>query len=288
MTRRRPWCNWQLHAETGLVRRPTTSVERSDGPLDGSHVDRGLPIEWTRPAKEVDERVSTRANALVVRGGWDGHAPIEATDRFVPFLEENGFDVVTSECLDVYLDANQMAATDLIVQCWTMGEISAEQRSALDAAVRAGCGFAGWHGGIADAFRADLIYNFMVGGQFISHPGGFVDYSVDVVPARRDHPVVQGIDSFAVRTEQYFVHTDPSIDVLATTTFAAHPDFPWIGGTTTPVVWTKPWGAGKVFVCTVGHSLGDIDHPDIRTIIERGLIWAGRRRGSQAVGGMSK
>ncbi len=214
--------------------------------------------------------------ALVVRGGWDGHVPVESTDRFIPFLRESGFTVEVSETLDSYLDADLLAATDLILQIWTMGEITVEQRKGLDAAVRAGTGLAGWHGGIADAFRADLEYNFMVGGQFICHPGGFVDYDVEVVPDRSDHPIVKGIDRFSVNTEQYFIHADPGIDTLATTTFAPHPDYPWIGGVTMPAIWTKPWGAGRVFVCTVGHKLDDLDTPEVRTIIERGLLWASR------------
>jgi uncharacterized protein len=219
--------------------------------------------------------------ALVVRGGWEGHSPVEATDRFVPFLKASGFTVDISSTLDSYLDDDLLAGTDLIVQCWTMGEIREDQRAGLDRAVRAGTGLAGWHGGIADAFRADLMYNFMVGGQFICHPGDpedsqFTDYSVDIVPARARHPIVAGLGRFSLHTEQYYVHADPSVDVLATTTFKPHPEFPWIGGATMPVVWTKPWGDGRVFVCTVGHKLDDLDTPAVRHIVERGLLWAAR------------
>jgi type 1 glutamine amidotransferase len=225
--------------------------------------------------------MGTLRRALVVRGGWEGHSPVDATDRFVPFLRDRGFVVETSETLDSYLDADLLAATDLVVQCWTMGEISPEQRAGLCAAVQAGTGIAGWHGGIADAFRADLDYNFMIGGQFICHPGDpddsqFTDYEVRVLPSRAEHPIVAGIERISLHTEQYYVHADPSVDVLATTTFEPHPEFPWIGGATMPVVWTKPWGVGRVFVCTVGHKLDDLDTPDIRTMIERGLLWAAR------------
>lgn len=217
--------------------------------------------------------------ALVVRGGWEGHSPVAATDRFVPFLIERGFVVETSESLDSYLDHGLMADVDLIVQCWTMGEITANQFAGLEKAVLGGAGLAGWHGGIADAFRADLTYNFMIGGQFICHPGDpedseFTDYKVDVVPERATHPIVSGIGSFWLHTEQYYVHADPSNDVLATTTFGPNPRYPWIQDTTMPVVWTRPWGSGRVFVCTVGHKLDDLDAPEVRTIIERGLLWA--------------
>ncbi|HEY6738193.1 MAG TPA: ThuA domain-containing protein [Actinopolymorphaceae bacterium] len=223
----------------------------------------------------MSDRSESR-RALVVRGGWEGHVPVESTDRFVPFLENEGFTVRIEDDLDVYLEAEELSRTDLVLQIWTMGEITAAQREGLDAAVRAGTGFAGWHGGIADAFRADLEYNFMVGGQFISHPHGFTDYEVTVVPEKASHPIVAGIDRFEVHTEQYYVHADPSNDVLATTTFAHHEKYPWIEGVQMPVVWTRPWGAGRVFVCTVGHKLDDLDTPEVRTIIEKGLLWASR------------
>jgi type 1 glutamine amidotransferase len=213
--------------------------------------------------------VTTR-RALVVRGGWEGHKPAEATELFIPFLRDNGFQVVVSESTESYLDLD---GTDLVLQCISMGEITNEQVKGLEAAVRAGTGLAGWHGGIVDSFRSNSDYSFMTGGQFVSHPGGFVDHRIEVVA---DDPIVEGITGFDLHTEQYYVHADPTNNVLATTTFRAHPDFPWIEGATMPAVWTRTWGAGKVFVCTPGHSLEDLDVPEVRTIIERGLLWASK------------
>ena len=212
----------------------------------------------------------TTRRALVTRGGWEGHLPVEATDLFIPFLRENDFEVEVSDNLDSYLDLD---GTDLVLQCISMGEITGEQVKGLEAAVRAGTGLAGWHGGIVDSFRSNTDYQFMTGGQFISHPGGFVDHRIEVVS---DDPIVDGITHFDLHTEQYYVHADPTNNVLATTTFRAHPDFPWIAGATMPAVWTRTWGEGRVFVCTPGHSLADLDVPEVRTIIERGLLWASK------------
>jgi type 1 glutamine amidotransferase len=218
-----------------------------------------------------DSSVTTaQRRALVVRGGWPGHRPVEATDLYIPFLTSQGFTVEASEDLDSYLDLD---GTDLVLQCVTMAEITDEQRKGLESAIRGGTGFAGWHGGIADSFRNDADYSFMTGGQFVSHPGGFVDHEIEVVS---EHPIVAGITRFALHTEQYYVHADPSNEVLATTTFRAHPDFPWIEGTTMPAVWTRTWGEGRIFVCTPGHRLEDLQVPEVRTIIERGLLWASR------------
>ncbi|GAB3845235.1 ThuA domain-containing protein [Dactylosporangium cerinum] len=202
--------------------------------------------------------------AIVVRGGWEGHRPVEATDRYVTHLRQRGVEVVTAESLDIYLDAGLLDRADLIVQCWTMGTITPEQLTGLTTAVRAGTGFAGWHGGIIDAFRASPDYQHLTGGQFVHHPADFLTYEVRPVS---DHPVVKGIGPFTVHTERYHVHVDPSIEVHATTD---------VDGVTMPVVWTTRWGAGKVFVTTVGHRLEDLEVAEHHEIIMRGLAWATR------------
>ncbi|MEU0951076.1 ThuA domain-containing protein [Streptomyces niveus] len=212
--------------------------------------------------------------ALVVRGGWEGHEPVRTTDLFLPFLRENGFTVETADTLDVYTDTALLAATDLVVQCWTMGEISAEQCAGLTAAVRAGTGLAGWHGGIVDSFRGSVDYQLLTGGQFLMHPPGFADHTVRIPPELADHPVVGGLADFDVHTERYWTATDPLIDVLASIGFEAdeHRSRP----VTMPAVWTRNWGAGRVFVSTIGHKMDDFDVPEVRTLTGRGLLWASR------------
>jgi type 1 glutamine amidotransferase len=219
---------------------------------------------------------STRKTALVVRGGWEGHAPVETTDRYAAALDERGYRVATSESLDSYLDTASLAGTDLIVQCWTMGTITADQLSGLSAAIRAGTGFAGWHGGIVDAFRDATEYHLITGGQFVHHPAGFVDYKVRPAPGRESHSLVAGLSAYAVHTEQYYVHVDPAIDVLAVTDVVDDPSLPGASGVTMPVVWTRTWGAGRVFVSTLGHRMADLEVPRTHETIMRGLIWATR------------
>ena len=217
--------------------------------------------------------------ALVVRGGWDGHAPEEAAELFVPFLRESGFDVTVEGSLEVYADPALMAATDLVVQCWTMGEILADELHGLRDAIAAGTGFAGWHGGIVDSFRMATDYLQLVGAQFAAHPGGIVDHTISVVPTRGEHPVVAGISDFSLRSEQYWLLADDLNDVLATTTITPGPDDPWHAPVTSPAVWTRQWGDGRVFVCAPGHLLADLELPPVRTMIERGLLWAARSAG---------
>jgi type 1 glutamine amidotransferase len=230
----------------------------------------------------------TEKSALIVRGGWEGHRPVEATDMFLPFLKSNGYTVRIEESPEVYADADAMAGTDLVVQCVTMSEATREQVAGLAAAVEAGTGLTGWHGGIADSFRASSDYLHLVGGQFATHPGkepcerkggeedNFLPYTVNVTDLGREHPITAGIGDFELTTEQYWVLHDDLIEVLATTTHPARSWQPWHRPVTSPAVWTRQWGAGRIVVTTPGHSLDVLAEPSVRTIIERGMLWATR------------
>jgi type 1 glutamine amidotransferase len=209
----------------------------------------------------------------MVWGGWEGHEPKQCVEAFVPFLEQNSFAVEVVNDLDIYRDADKMRDLSLIVPCWTMDTITKEQLEGLLSAVGGGVGLAGWHGGLADSFRQSTEYQFMVGGQWVAHPGNIIDYTVQIV----DHkdPVTAGLADFKMHSEQYYLHVDPSNQVLATTTFGAE-HAPWIDGTVMPVVWKRHWGAGRVFYSSLGHCAADFEVPEAREIMQRGMLWAAR------------
>jgi uncharacterized protein len=229
-----------------------------------------------------------RRRALVVRGGWFGHQPVEATDLFIPFLEENGFSVDVHDSPEVYGDADTMATVDLIMQCNTMNTIEPEAFWGLRGAIEAGTGMAGWHGGIADSYRNTSDYLHLIGGQFACHPGkhpderigeqsdNYVPYRVEMLPAAAEHPITAGIEDFDLVTEQYWVLSDDLIDVLATTTQQVRSWDPWHREVTSPAIWTREWGQGKIFVATPGHHVDILEHPAVNTVIKRGLLWASR------------
>ena len=188
-------------------------------------------------------------------------------------LEAAGLNVTLSQTLDSFLDAELMGAVDMVVPVYTMSSISREQEAGLLDAVRERgreC-VGGWHGGMADAFRQNTEYQFMVGGQWVAHPGNIIDYRVNVHD--QQHPITAGIGDFDMHSEQYYLHTDPSNKVLATTTFSGE-HAPWIEGTVMPVVWTRCYGKGKIFYSSLGHVIGDFDVPEAREIVRRGLLWA--------------
>ncbi len=211
----------------------------------------------------------------MVWGGWEGHEPEATVARFAPFLRENGFEVRIENNLDIYTDANYMKSLSLVVPIWTMGTITAEQEKGLLEAVKSGVGLAGWHGGTGDAFRNNPTYQWMVGGQWVSHPGNIIDYTVNF--SEHDHEITRGLSDFAVHSEQYYMHTDPGNQVLATTTFdgtqeGAH----WIKGTIMPVLWTRMWGAGRVFYSSLGHVNSEFETFETAETVRRGMLWAAR------------
>ncbi len=212
--------------------------------------------------------------AIMVWGGWEGHEPKQCVDIFAPILEEEGFAVTISDTLDTYKDRDLMAEQDLVVPAWTMGQIEGEQEQGLLAAVDRGTGIAGWHGCMADSFRNNTTYQFMVGGQFVAHPDGIIDYTVNI--AAPDDPIVAGLDDFQMHSEQYYMHTDPGNEVLATTTLEGRQSASWVNGTVMPVVWKRAWGAGRVFYSSLGHVARDFDVPEAREIQRRGMLWASR------------
>lgn len=247
-----------------------------------------------RPDTTSVNRPDHARRALVVRGGWEGHQPVEATELFLPFLRAEGFDVHIEESPAVYADAEVMAGIDLIVPCVSMGSIEPQEVAGLRAAVEAGTGMAGWHGGIVDSYRDHPDYLMLVGGQFVCHPSRHPDeparteneadvvHTVTVLPEAAGHPITAGIDHFELVTEQYWMASDDYIDVLATTTQKVRPGDPWHREVTSPAVWTRQWGRGRIAVCTPGHDVGVLQHPQVRTIIERSMLWAARPVGGPA------
>jgi type 1 glutamine amidotransferase len=214
---------------------------------------------------------------LIVWGGWEGHEPKQCVDIFAPWLEQQGFEVEISHTLDAYLDPAKLKSLALIVQVFTMSQITPEQEKNLEEAVKSGVGMAGWHGGMADSFRSNTEYEFMVGGAWAAHPGGVIDYDVNVT--NHADPITRGLTDFHMKSEQYYMLVDPNVEALATTTFQGQ-YAPWVKGVVMPVVWKKMYGNGRIFYTSLGHVSKDFDVPQAREIVERGLLWAAHVPGS--------
>jgi uncharacterized protein len=223
------------------------------------------------------------SKALIVWGGWDGHEPEQVAAIFERILKEEQFEVEVSDTLEAYADAEKLLGLDLIVPLWTMGQIEQELVNNVSAAVQSGVGLAGLHGGMCDAFRNNVDWQFMTGGQWVAHPGNDgVEYTINM--KRGSSPLLDHIEDFQVKTEQYYLHVDPAVEVLATTRFpvvsgphAAN------GPVDMPVVWTKRWGAGRVFYNSLGHHADIVEMEQVTEMMRSGFKWtaAGKQLAKQ-------
>jgi type 1 glutamine amidotransferase len=213
--------------------------------------------------------------AFVSWGGWEGHEPKATAKLAAAMLTQEGIDVTVSDSLEPFADNAFLEQMDLVVPVWTMSEIAPAQQAGLLRAVKKGAGCAGWHGGMGDAFRANTEFQFMTGGQFICHPGGIIDYTVNLSDI--EDPITAGLSDFAVHSEQYYMHIDPAVEVLATTTFSGeHWRVDWVKDVVMPVAWKKRYGSGRVFYSALGHVASDFEVPEVTELLRRGCLWAMR------------
>ncbi|MBM1219653.1 ThuA domain-containing protein [Ponticoccus sp. SC2-23] len=226
------------------------------------------------------------AKALITWGGWEGHEPEKVAGIFAEICRSGGLEPTVTDTLDVFDDAEALLEYDLIVPVWTMSELSREAAANVSEAVARGTGLAGCHGGMCDAFRSNVLWQFMTGANWVAHPGGDgVSYMVEITS---DDPLVAGIDNFEVVSEQYYLHVDPANKVLATTRF---PTVTWYHSANppadVPVAWTRGWGEGRVYYNALGHKANVIDHGPAHEMLRRGLLWAAEGK-SKASGDISR
>lgn len=228
-----------------------------------------------------------RKQALIVRGGWPGHDPVRATEVFVPALEDAGFNLDVEDTPEIYADSAAMSRYQLIIQSFTLGSLTVDEVAGLREAVAAGAGFAGWHGGIIDSFRASTDYLQLVGAQFAAHPHapkdrGSVDieayreYTVRFTAAGKAHEITAGMADFDVFTEQYWILTDELNEVLADCSLVPGEGDEWPRPLTMPVAWTRTWGEGRIFATSLGHTVDVLELPPVHELIVRGMLWAAR------------
>ncbi|GHV41431.1 hypothetical protein FACS189490_08320 [Clostridia bacterium] len=225
--------------------------------------------------------------ALIIQGGWDGHEPKLTSARFSSVLQEAGFETEISDTLDRLADGEELKTFDLLVFCWTMGEIKNEYVVNVSKAVGSGVGIAGCHGGMCDSFRNNTEWQFITGGQWVSHPGGDgIDYTVNV--NHGSSPITAGIPDFQIKSEHYYLHIDPAIEVLATTRFPSVSYYHISNKVVDmPVAWTKFWGNGRVFYTSLGHHDDVFNVPEAAEIMKRGMLWAADGKAYAAENGLT-
>jgi type 1 glutamine amidotransferase len=228
-----------------------------------------------------------KQRALIVWGGWLGHQPEEVASIYRQILLNEGFEVEVANSLQAFEDLEKLQSLDLIVPNWTMeSELHMEIVTNVSKAVQLGVGLAGTHGGMCDMLRYNVDWQFMTGGNWVAHPGNDgTEYVVNI--KHSSSPLLEGMEDFTVISEQYYLHVDPAVEVLATTRFP-NPKAPYGPHVTNrsvdmPVVWTKRWGEGKVFYCSLGHQANIIAMPQVSEILRRGFIWAANNQHRKAI-----
>jgi len=221
-------------------------------------------------AQNLDKDIEDK-NILIVYGGWEGHKPKLFAEKIASWLKEKKANVYISDTTSIYTNTKLMKKLDLIIQHITMGEISENQIKNLTNTIKNGVGLAGCHGGLGDSFRNDVDFQYMVGGQFVQHPGDNINYTVNI--STKKDPITKDINDFSLTSEQYYMHVDPALKVLATTKFSGKHD-PWIRGVVIPVVWKKYYGKGRIFYNSIGHSIENFEIPEIWEMTKRGIVWA--------------
>ena len=256
MNSRRSFLFKTLLATTGALSKPLVSLSKSV------------------PLRDIPSLAGRKV--LFTHGGWDGHEPEKFRDYLVGWMRAEGAEVLVYDNLESYTNEELMNNLDLILQIRTMSEITKEQEAGLLKAIKNGAGMAGWHGGMCDAFRNNPEYQYMTGGQWVSHPGGIIGYSVQITNTTDE--ITAELKDFQMTSEQYYMHVDPNVKVLATTRFTGdHND--WIDGSVMPVVWKKMYAKGRVFYTSLGHNLDHLTKiPEAITILKRGIRWASASR----------
>ncbi len=213
--------------------------------------------------------------ALIFYGGWDGHTPFETAKVFETMLRKDNFEVTLADNLEILENYDDIKKYDLFVPVWTMGSMNGKQIQNISKAVAEGAGMAGCHGGMCDAFRENTEWQFMTGAQWVAHPGNSeVTY---VVNLDEGNIFTEGLKDFEYTGEQYYMHVDPAVKVYASTTFPVIAgNHATNGEVKMPVIFTKKWGKGKIFYCSLGHTFRDFERKEIKTIMNRGFLWAAR------------
>jgi type 1 glutamine amidotransferase len=215
---------------------------------------------------------------LIVQGGWSGHDPAGVAEVFKNILVSEGFEVEVSDSLESFSDSEKLKELHLIIPVWTMGELKNEYANNVAGAVESGVGLAGCHGGMCDAFRNNTTWQFLTGSQWVAHPGNSgVEYTVNI-KKNSSSPIIEGLDDFSVKSEQYYIHIDPAVNVLASTKFpVAGGPHAANGAVDVPVVYTKLWGKGRVFYNSLGHNSAVFNIPEASRLMRNGFLWASRK-----------
>jgi type 1 glutamine amidotransferase len=100
-----------------------------------------------------------------------------------------------------------------------------------------------------------------------------VPYTIEI--ADHDHPVTRGVPDIEIASEQYYLHVDPTVHVLARSTFTGE-HWPWLDRVQMPAAYVHRWGQGRIFYASPGHVPAELQIPAVQQLVAQGLAWAAR------------
>jgi putative membrane-bound dehydrogenase-like protein len=148
------------------------------------------------------------------------------------------------------------------------GSIHSDERARLGEYLGAGGGIVVLH----DAVCGDdpQWFKRVVGGAWEHGRSKWHTGEIGLVFADREHPITRGTANFDFEDEIYWdLHLDPGARVLAN---SFHTPFD-----VTPQMWVYEQDDYRAFVSIQGHFEKSFAHPAWRTLLLRGIAWAGKR-----------
>jgi len=200
---------------------------------------------------------------LIIYGGLKFHEPDKTIKLFISFLKSKNFAIDIRSNINIYSKINELKKYNIIFQNYGEKKIKRKQERGLIEAVKSGVGLVGFHAGLCDTFKNSYAYQYMVGGQFVYHP----EVKKFKVIIDKKSRLLREIKNFNIKTELYYFHFSPDIKIHAWTVIENNIKM--------PVVWTRTFGRGRIFYCSMGHNTKDFEKKEFFEIMKRGIIWAG-------------
>ena len=201
---------------------------------------------------------------LLFREGQHHDFPTNAA-TLRAFLTESGeFDVTATGDFSI-LASPQLDSYDLILNFTFNHEIDAAEEDGLLAFVANGKGLLGLHTATI-TFPRSTGYKDLIGGWLDGH-APYGPFPVTITD--KHHPVTAGLSDFTITDELYACTCDPSIKVLATAQWKDKDH---------PMVWTKPYGKGRVCYVALGHDAAAFADATFRRLVCQASAWAAGRR----------
>lgn len=162
-----------------------------------------------------------------------------------------------------------------IVDYTTDSSMTDAQREGFLGFVRDGGGYVGVHPAadirnFYDGDGNDPALEELLGAGYIDHPEK-TDVTVELID--REHPITEGLADYTVFDEPYRFGWD-RVDEVHVLAKLRHREMGEV-----PVAWTKPYGDGRVFYVSTGHTNEACENRTFQSLVARGVEWAAGRTG---------